>query len=81
MDGKKSGGRVLLFVRDHGSGIPERERDRIFETFFRGSTVKSVPGTGVGLATVRKIAMLYDGNAWVEETPGGGATFFVEMEV
>jgi signal transduction histidine kinase len=81
VEGKKSGGRVQLFVRDHGSGIQEDERGRIFETFFRGSTGKSVPGTGVGLATVRKIAMLYDGNAWVEETPGGGATFCVEMEV
>ncbi len=80
VDSKKTGGRVQLFVRDHGSGIPEEERDHIFETFFRGSTGKPVPGTGVGLATVRKIAMLYDGNAWVEVTPGGGATFCVEME-
>jgi signal transduction histidine kinase len=78
--GKKSDGRVQLFVRDHGPGIPEEQRERIFEVFYRGSTGKSVSGTGVGLATVKKIAKLYGGSAWVEETPGGGATFCVEME-
>ena len=78
--GNKSDGRVQLFVRDHGPGIPEEERERIFEVFYRGSTGKSVSGTGVGLATVKKIAKLYGGSAWVEETPGGGATFCVEME-
>jgi len=78
--GEVDGSRVRFYVRDHGPGIPEAERRRIFEVFFRGSTGKSVSGTGVGLATVKKIAKLYSGNVWVEETPGGGATFCVEME-
>jgi signal transduction histidine kinase len=78
--GERDGSRVRFFVRDHGPGIPEEERSRIFEAFYRGSTGKSVAGTGIGLATVKKIAKLYGGNAWVEETPGGGSTFCVEME-
>ena len=78
--GEKDGEHVRLYVRDHGFGIPKEERGRIFDVFFRGTTGKSVAGTGVGLATVKKIARLYGGNAWVEETPGGGATFCVEME-
>lgn len=78
--GKRSEQRVQFFVRDHGPGIPEEERARIFETFFRGSTGKSTPGTGIGLATVKKITKLYGGSVWVEETPGGGATFFVELD-
>jgi signal transduction histidine kinase len=78
--GERDGGWVRFFVRDYGPGIPEEERGRIFEVFFRGSTGKSVAGTGIGLATVKKIAKLYGGKAWVEETPGGGATFCVEME-
>jgi signal transduction histidine kinase len=41
---------------------------------------REVPGTGVGLATVQKIARRYGGRAWVEETEGGGSTFWVEME-
>jgi len=77
--GERQGGKVTLFVRDHGPGIPPAERQRVFEVFFRGSTGKDHPGTGVGLATVRKIARLFGGRAWVEETPGGGATFKVEM--
>jgi signal transduction histidine kinase len=77
--GERQGGKVTFFVRDHGPGIPPAERQRVFEVFFRGSTGKDHPGTGVGLATVRKIARLFGGRAWVEETPGGGATFRVEM--
>jgi PAS domain S-box-containing protein len=70
---------IRLYVRDHGSGVPEQERDLIFEAFYRGTTGKDEKGTGIGLATVQKIARLYDGRAWVEETPGGGSTFWVEM--
>ena len=72
--------RVCYFVRDHGPGIPEAERERIFEVFARGSTAGERRGTGVGLATVRKIARAYGGKAWVEETAGGGSTFRVLLE-
>jgi signal transduction histidine kinase len=77
--GNRSGDRVRFFVRDHGAGIPEQERSRIFDVFYRGSTGKGVTGSGVGLAIVAKVARLNRGRAWVEETPGGGATFWVEM--
>jgi len=78
--GQRRGSRVRFHVRDHGMGIPLAERSRVFEVFFRGSTGKEVPGTGIGLATVRKIARVFGGRAWMEETPGGGSTFWVEME-
>jgi PAS domain S-box-containing protein len=78
--GERSGKVVRFFVRDHGPGIPAEERSRIFEVFFRGTTGKMVQGTGVGLAIVQKIARLYGGRVWVEETHGGGCTFWVEME-
>jgi PAS domain S-box-containing protein len=77
--GERSGSKVRFYVRDHGKGIPEDERDRIFDVFYRGSTSQGLIGSGVGLATVMKIARLYSGRAWVEDTPGGGATFWVEM--
>ncbi|HEX8960282.1 MAG TPA: ATP-binding protein [Geobacteraceae bacterium] len=77
--GRRRGEVVTIFVRDHGPGIPMEERERVFDLFFRGSTGNKVEGTGVGLATVQKIARLYGGRAWVEETPGGGSTFCVEM--
>ena len=68
-----------LYVRDHGNGIPVEEREKIFEVFYRGSTGKQERGTGIGLATVRKIARQYGGDIRYEETPGGGATFVVQV--
>jgi PAS domain S-box-containing protein len=78
--GQRLGARVRFYVRDHGQGVPESERERIFEAFYRGSTGQGLMGSGIGLATVRKIAQRHNGRAWVEETPGGGATFWVELE-
>lgn len=77
--GERKADLVKYYVRDHGPGIPESERSRVFDLFFRGSTGEGIRGTGVGLATVQKIARLYGGRAWVEETPGGGSTFLVEV--
>ncbi|MEZ4483434.1 MAG: ATP-binding protein [Syntrophotaleaceae bacterium] len=71
---------IRYFVRDHGPGVALPERERIFEPFFRGAAAKKVPGSGIGLATVQKIAHLYGGRAWLEETPGGGCTFWVQMQ-
>jgi len=77
---ERSDGMIRFHVRDHGPGIPANEATRVFEVFYRGSTGKKVLGSGVGLATVQKIARLYGGKAWVERTPGGGATFLVEIQ-
>ena len=77
--GERKGDKVRFHVRDHGPGIPEEERTRVFDLFYRGTTGKAAKGTGIGLATVQKIARLHGGRAWVEETPGGGSTFVVEL--
>ncbi|HKL49396.1 MAG TPA: PAS domain-containing protein [Desulfuromonadales bacterium] len=77
--GERKGEQVRLYVLDHGLGIPPEEKKRIFDLFCRGSTGKTLQGTGIGLATVQKIARHYGGEAWVEDTPGGGATFWVEL--
>jgi PAS domain S-box-containing protein len=79
VEGERKGAKVRFYVRDYGPGVPAEERGRIFEVFYRGTTGKGKKGTGIGLATVQKIARLFDGRAWVEETPGGGSTFCVEM--
>jgi signal transduction histidine kinase len=78
--GERKGNQVFFYVRDHGPGIPLEERDHIFEVFYRGSAGKNVPGTGIGLATVQKIARGFGGRAWEEETSGGGSTFWVVLE-
>ncbi len=67
------------YVRDHGPGVPHKENELIFDIFYRGKSSKGHRGTGVGLAIVRKIATRCMGTAWVEQTPGGGATFCVSI--
>jgi len=78
--GEQTGKQIRFFVRDHGPGIPEQERKHIFEIFYRGTNKGDVKGSGVGLSIVYKIARKCGGRTWVEETPGGGCTFLVEME-
>ena len=68
---------VLLIVEDDGPGVPPEEREAIFEPFRQGSTAGT--GTGVGLALVARFAQIHGGRAWVEERPGGGASFRVQL--
>jgi PAS domain S-box-containing protein len=77
--GEKIDGAVRLSVRDYGPGVPDNEKERIFNLFYRGTTGQKISGTGIGLATVQKIARLYNGRARVEDAPGGGSLFTVEM--
>lgn len=79
ISGERDGETVRLSVRDHGPGVPDEEKSRIFELFYRGSTGTKISGTGIGLATVQKIARHYNGYAWVEDAPGGGSVFNVEL--
>ncbi len=70
-------GGVLIAVDDRGPGVAEGQRDAIFQLFTRGDQVSGVPGAGVGLSLVSQFAALHGGRAWVEENPGGGASFRV----
>lgn len=78
--GEQAGKQIRFFVRDHGPGIPEQERKHVFEIFYRGTNKGKIKGSGIGLAIVYKIARKCGGRAWVEETHGGGCTFWVEIE-
>jgi signal transduction histidine kinase len=80
VSGERKGPVVRLAVRDYGHGIPDEEKAQIFELFFRGSTGRKCSGTGIGLATVQKIARIHNGSAWVEDAPGGGSIFIVELK-
>jgi signal transduction histidine kinase len=69
---------LLLVVEDDGPGIPLELREGIFEPFRRGSDAPiHAPGVGVGLSIVMNFAHLHGGRAWVEDRPGGGASFRV----
>ena len=70
-------GRIAIRVRDHGSGIPPEERERIFRKFVRGAAAAagSVKGAGVGLAMVEHVVKAHGGEIRVESEPGVGSTF------
>ena len=69
---------ALLCVDDAGPGIPAEQRESIFRPFQRGPAGATyAPGSGVGLALVAQIASLHNGQAWVEDRAGGGASFRV----
>ncbi len=75
-------GQVRLVVEDAGPGVPAEDRSRVFERFSRGSGSGrrgGGQGTGLGLALVSEHARLHGGRAWVEDRPGGGARFLVEL--
>ncbi|WP_223848897.1 MULTISPECIES: cell wall metabolism sensor histidine kinase WalK [Microbacterium] len=70
-----------LWVRDHGPGIPPSLRHRIFRRFDRGTGKRAVGGSGLGLAIVDTIARAHAGHCTVADTPGGGATFTIEIPI
>jgi light-regulated signal transduction histidine kinase (bacteriophytochrome) len=70
---------VVLSVSDNGVGFDMKYHDRIFNIFQRLNTVDEYPGTGVGLAIVRKSMERMGGRAWAESEPGQGATFYLEI--
>lgn len=76
-----AGATVALRVADRGPGVPESERERIFEPFYRpeGHSEGSGGGFGLGLALVRDIARRHGGRARCFSRPGGGAIFEVEL--
>lgn len=74
---------VRFEVDDAGPGVPAADRERVFERFSRGGAGRRAPGTGVGLglALVSEHVALHKGRVFVEERPGGGARFVVELPV
>jgi signal transduction histidine kinase len=75
----QSEGRDLtLVVEDDGPGVGDEYKEAVFETFNRGpSMLSATPGAGIGLALVARFAAVHGGRSWVEDRPGGGASFRV----
>jgi signal transduction histidine kinase len=62
---------VLISVSDEGIGIPEEDRGRVVERFFRGESARNTPGSGLGLALVQAVATLHDGALTLEDAKPG----------
>ncbi|MGE0548303.1 MAG: nitrogen regulation protein NR(II) [Kofleriaceae bacterium] len=68
-------GKLMIEVTDHGPGVPEEDRERVFEPFFTGKT----QGTGLGLAVARRVVELHGGTLAVHTAASGGALFRAEI--
>jgi two-component system, OmpR family, sensor kinase len=74
-------GHVEIDVIDHGPGVPAEQRDRIFERFHRADPLRSRDqgGSGLGLSIASAVVNAHGGRISVDDTPGGGATFRIEL--
>jgi PAS domain S-box-containing protein len=74
----RQGRDMLLVVEDDGPGIPDEFKEVVFETFNRGpSMLATTPGAGIGLSLVAQFTAVHGGRSWVEDRPGGGASFHI----
>jgi len=71
---RDSGEYHIISVKDNGAGLMEEDSQKIFGLFFRGKTLKTIDGTGMGLAIVKEIAEQHGGQVWAESVHDKGLT-------
>jgi signal transduction histidine kinase len=77
----QEGDNLVVRVTDYGIGIPPRDREHLFERYYRGANAAGIVGTGVGLHFVAMVAMLHHGDVSADSVEGVGSTFSVRLPI
>ena len=75
----KEGQRIVVEVADRGPGVPDEEREHIFERFHRGKATSAESGFGLGLAIGRELAERMGGSLYLDDGDAPGATFTLRL--
>ena len=81
LDIRQAGGYIEIAIADRGPGLPPGDNESLFGLFQRGQSESNVPGAGIGLAIVKNIAEIHQGNVWAVPREGGGSSFYLSLPV
>jgi two-component system OmpR family sensor kinase len=77
----QEGVQIAVVIEDHGIGIPEKDRERVFERYYRGSNTSGIVGSGVGLSLVKTIVDVHKGSIALDSREGEGSRFTIRLPV
>lgn len=82
MGAKAEANYIVFYVKDHGCGIADKDKEKIFDRFDTGDASRTNKNHyGLGLSIAKEIVMLHHGTISLEDTPGGGCTFEIYIPI